>query len=459
MILVDALLVTAGLGIAAWLRPELNTYIPNAKTISGEFIGSVWLYPAFAVAWVGVLVLFSAYDTRKNFRIGDEITALILGSGLAGVAIAGVLYLTYRDFSRLLFITFVLCSFLLLLLVRLVYRYIFRHQNEMGLQGRRVLIIGAGIVGKRVAQNISTYTDFGLKFAGYLDDDPQKRRREDVLGVLGDARKIIQEHMIDDVVMALPPRAHFRGEALARDLHDLPVRVWVVPDYFSMALNQAIVEDMAGIPMIGLRAPALNDYQRMIKRAFDLAVTLLLLPLTAPLIALIALAIRLDSPGSPFFLQNRVGENGKLFKMIKFRTMVEGAENNREVIEKVGANGRIIQDKKIADPRVTRIGRILRRTSLDEIPQLINVLKGEMSLVGPRPEMPHLVDQYESWQRARFAVPQGMTGWWQVNGRSDRPMSENTEFDLYYVKHYSIWLDLHILIKTVWVVLRRKGAY
>jgi len=145
--------------------------------------------------------------------------------------------------------------------------------------------------------------------------------------------------------------------------------------------------------------------------------------------------------------------------MLKFRTMIDGADQMRHVIEWVDEKGRIHQDKRRPDPRVTRVGRFLRRTSLDELPQLFNVLRGEMSLIGPRPELPHLVDQYETWQRIRFTVPQGITGWWQVNGRSDKPMHEHTEDDLYYIQNYSIWLDLLILVKTVIAVIRRKGAY
>jgi lipopolysaccharide/colanic/teichoic acid biosynthesis glycosyltransferase len=173
----------------------------------------------------------------------------------------------------------------------------------------------------------------------------------------------------------------------------------------------------------------------------------------------IAIAIKLDSPGPVIFGQTRVGENGKLFKMLKFRSMIKDADKMRHVIESVDEKGRIVQDKRKPDPRITRVGRFLRRTSLDELPQLFNVLKGEMSLVGPRPEMPHLVDQYELWQRRRFSVPQGITGWWQVNGRSNKPMHQHTEDDLYYVQNYSLWLDILILLKTVLAVLQRKGAY
>ena len=218
------------------------------------------------------------------------------------------------------------------------------------------------------------------------------------------------------------------------------------------------MEEFAGIPMLDLRAPALNDYQRTIKRLFDLVIILLFLPPASILMGIIALAIRLEGPGPIFFKQERVGENGRLFTMFKFRTMVPGAEELRHLVEHLDEDGNLVH-KTQDDPRVTRTGRLLRRTSMDELPQIINILKGDMSLVGPRPELPYLVEKYEPWQRKRFAVPQGLTGWWQVNGRSDKLMHLNTEDDLYYVQNYSLLFDLFILVKTVWVVLRGKGAY
>jgi lipopolysaccharide/colanic/teichoic acid biosynthesis glycosyltransferase len=172
----------------------------------------------------------------------------------------------------------------------------------------------------------------------------------------------------------------------------------------------------------------------------------------------LALMIRLEGAGPILFGQQRVGENGRLFRMYKFRTMVPNAEQTRHMVERVDENGNLIH-KSINDPRVTRVGRILRRTSLDELPQLFNVISGDMSLIGPRPELPYLVEKYEPWQRTRFAVPQGITGWWQVNGRSDKPMHLHTEEDLYYVRNYSLILDIRILLKTIATVFRGKGAY
>jgi exopolysaccharide biosynthesis polyprenyl glycosylphosphotransferase len=235
------------------------------------------------------------------------------------------------------------------------------------------------------------------------------------------------------------------------------VRVRLVPDYFRLVFVQSAVEMLSDIPLIGLREPRITGLSYGVKRAFDLAVTLALLVPGTPLLLLVAALIKLDSPGPVIFKQRRVGENGRLFEMYKFRTMVADAEARRPP-PRLDADGRAVH-KLPDDARVTRLGRFLRRTSVDELPQLFNVLKGQMSLVGPRPEQQFIVEGYEPWQRQRLAVPPGITGWWQVNGRGDLPMHLNTHLDLYYIRNYSLWLDIVILWKTIGAVIRRRGAY
>ena len=206
------------------------------------------------------------------------------------------------------------------------------------------------------------------------------------------------------------------------------------------------------------QADSLTGYQRAIKRTIDVAAAGLGLIAIAPVIIAIAIAIKLDSHGPVFFRQQRVGENKRMFGMYKFRSMYTDAEQRLSEVIQHTTDGHVIH-KRRNDPRVTRTGRFIRRTSLDELPQLLNVIFGDMSLVGPRPELPMLVAKYEPWQHERLRVPQGMTGWWQVNGRADKPMHLNTEEDIYYVRNYSLMLDMQIILKTVWVVLRGKGAY
>jgi exopolysaccharide biosynthesis polyprenyl glycosylphosphotransferase len=262
---------------------------------------------------------------------------------------------------------------------------------------------------------------------------------------------------VDDVIVALPASQYLAVEGLVYGLLRLPVRVRLVPDYLRLVVVQSSVESLGGIPLIGLREPRITGFSWATKRLFDLACTLALLLFTWPLMLLIALAIRLDEPGPVIFRQQRVGENGRLFWMYKFRTMCNDADRRGPELAFDGQGHPIY--KWPDDHRVTRVGRWLRRTSLDEMPQFFNVLRGDMSLVGPRPEMLFLVERYDAWQRQRLAVPPGITGWWQVNGRSDLPMHLNTQFDLYYIRNYSMWLDLKILWRTVGVVVRGTGAY
>ena len=326
----------------------------------------------------------------------------------------------------------------------------------------RVLIVGAGDLGQNIVRQAREYQWTGLRLEGYVDDDPTKQGRviEDipVLGTLQQALTIIRQRDISEVIFALPLRAYEKFARLVFRLQKLPVRVRVVPDVFSQAFFQATIEDFHGVPLIGLRDPVIDGFDRVVKRLFDLALSTVLLLILWPFMLLIAALIKLDSPGPALFRQERVGENGRHFTMYKFRTMCADAEQHLDEFVRETPKG-VIFSKRPDDPRVTRLGRFLRRSSLDELPQLLNVIKGEMSLVGPRPELPLLVQHYESWQRQRFAVPPGMTGWWQVSGRSEHTMHLHTEDDLYYIRNYSLLLDLRILWRTIGTVLRHRGAF
>jgi exopolysaccharide biosynthesis polyprenyl glycosylphosphotransferase len=454
----DGILIGLALRIAGATRPLLNG-LPFVEKVPYPIDLVSTLYYLLPIIWIGMLLVFSVYDGRKNLRVVDEYSNLTGSSILACVVMAGVLYLGYRDVSRALFLFFCIFAYLLLIGWRGVARLVFRWRLQHYDVKRRVLILGAGEAGYHLKDLITEQTQFALEMIGFLDDDPEKQKSEkSVLGSLDTVRQVIAREGVDDVVVALPRSAHERLNWVVGELHDLPVKVWIIPDYFSLALHRATVEEFAGIPMLDLRAPALSEYQRIVKRIFDLIICVLGLPFLLVMGGIIAIFIRLDSEGPIFYYARRVGENGKIFRMVKFRTMVNNADKLQHLVERIDENGNLIHKIK-DDPRVTRVGRLLRRTSLDEMPQLINVLRGDMSWVGPRPEMPELVEKYQPWQRQRFAVPQGATGWWQIHGRSDKPMHLHTEEDLYYVQHYSIWLDLQILLKTVWVILRGKGAY
>ncbi len=457
-ICLDAILISLALFLAVLIRPSLSS-LPLVAEIPRPFQIPFILYPLFSIVWVLTLFYASLYDGHRNIRFWKELASLSIGSVLGITTLAGLMYLSYRDLSRVLFINFAIFAFSFLLVWRILYRIAYKLGVIKGAQQRNVLIIGAGNLGREVEKQIKGYQILGFNLVGFLDDDQSKREKNpDILGSLDEIRQIVLERKIDDVVIALPPRAFSRVFRLISELYTLPVKVWMIPDYFELALYKTSIEEFAGLPLLGLRAPALSEYQRLTKRIFDLIVTLLILPFCLVLMAIISIAIRMEGPGPILFRQKRVGENGKLFDMLKFRTMRINAEEQRHLVERYDEQGRLIH-KVPDDPRVTRIGKILRRTSLDELPQLFNILRGEMSLVGPRPELPYLVQNYELWQYKRFAVPQGITGWWQVNGRSDKPMHLNTSDDLYYIENYSILLDIQILLKTLWVILRGEGAF
>lgn len=441
------------------LRPLMSP-LPGIANIIEPVNIPLILYVIFPLLWVAILALNSIYDGKKNLRVVDEFASLTQATLLASVSMAGILYLTFRETSRALFVTFVLLTFLAMILWRTLARVVFRVYRNGLPRSQRVLIAGAGMVGRNLQAQLLEYKDLNVHFVGFLDDDPKKRTEhpDDVLGTLGDIRDVVRNRKIDNVVITLPLRAYERTNRLAADLLDLPVKLWIVPDYFSVTVHQAVIENFAGIPMLDLRAPALSEYQRMLKRGFDLVVTTLLLIPALPIMALVSLFILLDDGRPILFTQKRAGENGRLFKIYKFRTMVRGAEELQKDVETLDDEGNLIH-KHPDDPRVTRVGKFLRRFSLDEMPQFFNILRGHMSLVGPRPELPDLVEKYQPWQRKRFAIPQGLTGWWQIHGRSDKPMHLHTEDDLYYIQNYSIWLDIEICIKTVWIILRGKGAY
>ena len=454
----DIVGVTGAFLLAGYLRHRLPYGVP--LSLAGGWL-PLTLYLIGDVLWLLIAFSVSLYDPRKAYKAVDEFQTLTLASLFFALSMAGVLYFTFRGTSRLLaFYAFVLV-WLLLLLWRVFVR-LFRKVwggTVSGLATRRVLIVGAGEVGQRVASTIREYGWAGLTLVGYLDDDPRKRGNGlPVLGSLDEIARVVREAEIDDVILALPSRAHEKLSQVVFALHKLPVRVRVIPDYFGLALYRATVDEFGGIPMIDLRDPSLNHTQCLVKRVFDLVVGTLLTLFFLPLMGIVALAVRLDSPGPVLFRQQRVGENGRLFEMLKFRSMVLGAEKQQAEVNHVDEEGHVIHKCK-DDPRVTRVGHFIRRWSLDELPQFFNVLKGDMSLVGPRPELPWLVEMYDSLQRKRFAVPQGVTGWWQVNGRSDKVMHLHTDEDLYYIQNYSLWLDLYILLKTPWVMLRGKGAY
>lgn len=456
LLLGDITTILLALLVASWLRPSLEF----GKPITAAVAWPEW--PVFALAlivWTVGFLLLDIYNLQKNLRAFDEAQRLIAAHAVTTLAFAGTLYFSYRQVSRLQVLSFALISLVLLLTYRLTFRLLLRFFGERRYGARRVLIVGAGSVGRQVSEMVMKHRWTGLKLVGFMDDNPQANTLDyPHFGPLENTLAVVQEQRINEIIFTLPRYAHDKLANLIAALQPLQVNVRVMPNFMDLVFLRSEVEDLGGMPLVTLREPALDPFQRLVKRLFDLLVASIGLILTLPFMAMVALGIKLDSPGPIIFKQERVGENGRLFQMYKFRTMVHDAEIRQDQLAQVTINGLPIH-KFYDDPRVTQFGRFLRRASLDELPQLVNVLKGEMSLVGPRPELPWLVNRYEPWQRKRFEVPQGLTGWWQINGRADKLMHLHTEEDLYYIKNYSLWLDIQILWRTVKAVIDRRGAY
>jgi exopolysaccharide biosynthesis polyprenyl glycosylphosphotransferase len=450
--------------LALYLARVLRLTLPFGVEL-GRLAFGPWFYLLVPAIWFLAFLALGVYDSARTLRYLGDVQVVWSAVTWATLVFAGIAYFFFREFSRFLFVYFYILDLIFLLGWRAILQWVFRLGlvHSLG-EPRQVLIVGAGAVGQKLRRAIDTYQWAGLELVGYVDDDEVKQGKTcvgcPVLGGLEDIGTIVSQYGVDEVILALPPRAQERVRQVILALQELPVNVRIVPDVFDLVFIRASVEEFAGIPLIGLREPAIEGPDRVVKRLFDLAVGGLALVVLSPVMLAAALAVRIDSPGPILFRQQRIGEGGRPFQMLKFRTMCAGAEADEQRLAQETGQGPPTFVKRPDDPRITRVGRVLRRLSIDELPQLLNVFKGDMSLVGPRPELPWLVERYESQHRKRFTVPQGMTGWWQVNGRSNHAdYALRVEDDLYYIRNWSIWLDLRILWMTLGAVLRGEGAY
>ncbi len=324
--------------------------------------------------------------------------------------------------------------------IRLAVFYTFRHAFLRKNGDSRVLIAGTNDLARMTADNLCKYTHFGIKICGFLDEEG--KQGDDILGHYDQLEELVREHRITDLVIALPSKDYKTTMSLIEKANNLLVEIRLVPDILQITSLKAGMEHIEGIPVINLGDTPMHGWPLVFKRTFDFVFSLVGVILCSPVFLLVAFLVKLSSRGPVFYSQTRVGIDGKHFKMIKFRTMVCDAEKS------TGAIWSPPNDK-----RVTGVGRILRKFSIDELPQLANVLRGQMSLVGPRPERPELVEKFKQHipnYMLRHSVKTGMTGWAQVHGlRGNTPLDKRIEFDIYYIQNWSFRLDLQILWRTL----------
>jgi len=448
----DTLVIILALELAYLLRVSLPFGMPAALEVLNV---PFYFLPITVIIWQIVFTAFQVYGYSQGKLHVRSFPHLIEAHVIAALTFMGILYVVHRDFSRLESAYFIGISLLLMLGYRFAWPFISALVGANPWTKRKVLIIGTSEQALQIRHIITDYAAAGLQFAGYVrhstdEVTAEEIRSEDILGGVDKLGSLVTKHGIREVIICDRSNKREYLRQINDTLSSLPVNVRIAPDYSDLAYFHVTVEDFAGVPLLSLRYEMLTIWQRIIKRLFDVVGAIVLLVILSPLILLIAIAIKLDSPGPILFHQQRAGERGRLFTMYKFRSMVWDAESQITYSQNY---------KHADDPRVTRVGRWLRRLSLDEIPQFVNVLFGDMSLVGPRPELPQVIGHYSPLQWKRFEVPQGVTGWWQINGRADLPMYEHTDYDVFYIRNYSVWLDVMILARTPLAVLKGRGAF
>ncbi|MGO8878105.1 MAG: sugar transferase [Desulfomonilaceae bacterium] len=440
--------------VARYLRP----FLP------GKYLDSPFVIPHYSLYFIAPFLLHTlfaltgVYDSKRIPKLPGQIARFTFSYALGIWILGGLLFFTFRETSRLLVLYFAALNYVALVGIRyLTWRL--SNSNRTRANSAALLIIGVDETATLLAKSVSQELGSVLTLVGFVDvEEPQGLELPaPFLGTIKDLPNIIRENKVEAVIISQSERRIAFLDSIVKDLARMPIRIYLAPDYVHLALVGAEVEQFGNIVLIGIREPVIQGVKRLAKRIMDIAIASVLFFLTWPLLIVIWIAIKIDSKGSAIFAAPRIGEGGKLFKMYKFRTMVLGSDKLQ------GATGTDDQGRKVYkirdDPRITRVGKWLRRTSLDELPQLFNVLKGEMSWVGPRPEQPFITEEYESWQWQRVLVPPGVTGWWQISGRSDLPMHLNTNYDIYYVRNYSIFLDIKILVRTISQVLKGRGSY
>jgi exopolysaccharide biosynthesis polyprenyl glycosylphosphotransferase len=435
---------------------------PKAKDYYSP-IGSFLLLETSII--IGVILLFvvrGLYSVRLASNLFTQMRLIVISLTI-GLTILMAYYFVFEppSNSRLLVPFVWLSSIVILCLGRIVLSSLMGLLHRLGLGERRVLMVGSGRLSKMIMQHLAAAPNLGYSIVGFLHDMHEPAGdfgRFPMLGTLEDLALVIRSMQVDEVIIALPSELHLQTIRSVRLCERLGASFKLVPELYELSLSRIDMEAIEGIPLLGIRQKPLNTVQRTVMRLTDIIGAALVLFLGSPIWFCFALIIKLTSPGEAVFSQHRVGLNGHTFKCYKFRTMQQDAEQVlHTLLAQNEAQGPLFKMKD--DPRVTSIGKFLRRSSLDEIPQLFNVLKGDMSLVGPRPPLQREVEQYEEWQKGRLAMKPGMTGLWQVRGRSNLTFDEGVLMDLYYIENWSLRLYFHILLRTVPSVLFSRGAY
>lgn len=441
------------------LFPSSKMVSPMSLSPSEYLILMIFVIPM----WCGSLYWHGMYRSVRTKTFLEILWIIIKASILTAFAFAVFVFLFKLKFvSRLFFLFFIMMTAFFLLLEKYAMYTVIRIMRKQGYNFKRILVVGISDRAARFIEKINSHPEWGLKVSGVMDYEEHDPNRKvggvDVIGKLDDMEAILRRDPIDEVVFIVPRTAIGKIENALYICETIGVKTNIAVDLFELKIAKARQTDLEGIPLLTFETFTGPEWQLFIKRALDIILSGLGLIILGPLLIVVAAVIRITSPGPVLFLQKRVGLNGRTFVMYKFRTMQKGAhERLAEFRTENMMKGPVFKIKN--DPRVTSFGKFLRKFSIDELPQLVNVFVGHMSLVGPRPPIHKEVAQYEPWQRRRLSMRPGLTCIWQISGRNRVDFDEWMKLDLEYIDNWSLWLDFKILMKTIPVVLFGIGAY
>ena len=455
-VMADALAVTSALLIASIIDFEL---LPNAPAAGVNYTLITFIA---APLWISLFYLYGLYEPRQVLGPVNEFKQVFHGVVAGTVVIFMAASLFKVDIAR----GWVLISMFSGLVVvggeRLVVRKTLHFMRRRGGDATRTIVLGANHEGRTVAKTLEREAWLGYKVIGFVDDDlPEGHELPDGYKVIGPSsrlKQLIEQRNANLVLVAASAFDTAQLNRLFWELQDTNIDLQITSGTIDLLASRMTVQSVAGVPLLYVRRTGMNRIQQTMKRTLDVLGSACGLLLLSPFLITMALWIKKDTEGGAFFKQVRVGRNGELFTCWKYRTMVHNAESLRAELEHLSEGPGLLFKMK-EDPRITAAGKVLRRYSLDELPQLWNVLRGDMSLVGPRPALPSEVEQYDDWVRNRLKVPPGMTGLWQVSGRTETSFSDYVRYDLFYIQNWSLSLDLWILWRTLRAVTTAEGAH
>ena len=453
MMLVIDLLLVAGCWLLAYF---LRFYVAGPPAFHDvPYLGPylLMLLPILLV-WG---IAFRAFDLYRPRRIGSrlsEVADIAKASSMGALVLVTVMTFFFREYeySRVVIVYFWILSIAAVSFARAAFREGLRVARRLGYNQRYALVVGGGELAGAVVQRLRSRPDTGIRILGLVSDDKRAAAGAAPLGAFADLRAVLDAHQVDHVIVALPHEDYGRLAGLLEAIGDEPVTIHVVPDLGRFTSLRGGVEEFEGLPFVHLRESPLYGWNRVAKRIFDVTFSIAVVILLSPVFLVLAIAVKLTSPGPVFYGQERMGLDGQRFRMLKFRTMRVDAESDTGPVW-----------APPGDARRTLIGPFLRRFSLDELPQFVNVLRGEMSVVGPRPERPVFVERFRQTvpgYMLRHKVKSGVTGWAQVHGlRGNTSLETRIEYDIEYIERWSFWLDLKIIALTVVRVLFDRNAY